>query len=164
MSDSHGRGAITQQAVAALLSHGAQVLVHLGDIETIDVLDALAVAGADGQQLPVHVVFGNVDWDHDRLGRYAESIGLQVNHPIGYLPFEGGEVGFTHGHDQGLIHEAIDRSVAYLCHGHTHRQRDERIAGIRMINPGALFRAREYSAAILRPETDELTFLRIGEQ
>ena len=48
--------------------------------------------------------------------------------------------------------------VRYLCHGHTHTALDARRGKTRVINPGALHRAAEYTVALLDTDTDTLTF------
>ena len=60
-----------------------------------------------------------------------------------------------------LARQAIDDGVEYLLHGHTHEVRDERVGPTRVINPGALFRASRYTAAVLEPETDRLEILEL---
>ncbi|RLS46748.1 MAG: metallophosphoesterase, partial [Planctomycetota bacterium] len=49
--------------------------------------------------------------------------------------------------------------VDYLLHGHTHVCRDERHGATRIINPGALHRASEFTVALLDTDSDELQFL-----
>ena len=135
-------------------------MVHLGDVETTAVIDHLVADGANtGGITRSHLVFGNVDWDLDALGRYAADLNIQVEHPSGRieLPHERVLV-FTHGDNAKLMQQALDQQVAYLCHGHTHRAQDERIRSTRVINPGALSRAAQYSIALLDTESDALTF------
>ena len=43
--------------------------------------------------------------------------------------------------------------------GHSHMAHDRRDGPTRRINPGALHRAAEFTAALLDPGTDELRFL-----
>lgn len=168
LSDSHGRANTTQSAVDVLVRHGAEVLIHLGDVGTVEVIDALLTAGADGQKpVQAHLVFGNTDWDEAALARYAQSLGVSVDHPAGRLSLSeadgGGELAFCHGHEPGPMDEALRDKVRYLCHGHTHRTLDSRRGGTRIINPGALFRATTYTVALLEPDTDALTFLEVPE-
>jgi putative phosphoesterase len=164
LSDSHGRADTTERAVALLLQNGAEALVHLGDVGTVEVLDALVAAPPGSRQaVPVQVVFGNTDAHASELKRHAESLGLTVAHPMGWLAVEGQTVAFCHGHEPGRMNEAFDRQASYLCHGHTHRATDHRRGQTRVINPGALYRARQYSAAILDVATDSLTFLPVPQ-
>jgi putative phosphoesterase len=154
LSDSHGRAAITARAVEALLGAGADILIHLGDVETEAVIDELVGP-------PAHLVFGNCDWDVDALARYARNVGVIVDHPAGRIDVGAKSVIFTHGDRPGVVEQAIAEGVDYLLHGHTHVVRDERVGCTRVINPGALFRAARYTAAVLEPETDRLEIIEV---
>lgn len=163
LSDSHGRAGTTQRAVDLLCAQDADLLLHLGDVGTVEVIDALCAPGKDGTgQLEAHVVFGNTDWDTHTLQRYAQDLGITVDHPLGRLDLgDGGEVVFCHGHEQDCMDAALreqPHAPRYLCHGHTHRAADTRVGPTRIINPGALFRASTYTVALLDTETDTLTF------
>lgn len=154
LSDSHGHADTTAGAVRTLLAHGAEMLLHLGDVGSEDVIDELAGHRA-------RIVFGNCDWDTDRLRRYAEGAGVTVDHPMGMLEVGGKRIAWTHGHLDHLMAEALDAGVDYLLHGHSHELRDERIGPTRVINPGALFRARRYTAALLDPASDTLSIVEV---
>lgn len=148
--------------MAALVHAGAELLLHLGDAGTPAVLDALVVAApgrpAGEATLPARVVFGNND-DPRELIPYAEAIGLGVDHPVGWLPVEGGELVYLHGDDDAAMQAALNRGVRYLYHGHTHRPRDDRRGATRIINPGALHRAAAYHVALLDTGSDALAFV-----
>ncbi|MEM7228282.1 MAG: YfcE family phosphodiesterase [Planctomycetota bacterium] len=154
LADSHGRAERTATAVRMLLDAHADVLIHLGDFETDVVIDELA-----GH--PARLVFGNCDFDVAGMTRYAQSLDIQVDHPIGRLHIDGKVVAYTHGHENGLVSEAMDEQVDYLLHGHTHVARDDREGKTRVINPGALHRANRYTVALLDVATDELTWLEL---
>ena len=163
LSDSHGRAGTTQAAVRLLIAEGADLLIHLGDIGSEAVIDAL-VEGVDqrGRLRPgVHIVFGNTDHDAAALGRYAERLGVAVDHPAGRIDVGGRTIAFTHGHLSAEMRAPLDAGVDYLIHGHSHRQRDERIGPTRVINPGALFRAPTHTAALLDPAADRLSFVQV---
>lgn len=148
----------------ALLEAGAEMLLHLGDIGTVEVIDALAVESPrTGEQVPARVVFGNTDWDIRELGQYAEDLGIAVDHPAGRIALDSGECAYCHGHETPPMERALADGVRYLCHGHTHRTLDVRKAATRIINPGALFRAKRYTAALLDTRNDHLSILPIGE-
>lgn len=156
LSDSHGHAETTARAVAALHEAGAELLLHMGDIETEAVIDELVGHNA-------RIVFGNCDWHEQDLARYAQHVGVRVDHPAGRLEVDGKRIVFTHGHLGKYMDEAISSGVDYLMHGHTHEVRDERCGATRVINPGALFRARRYTVALLDPRTDDLRFIDIGK-
>jgi len=157
LSDSHGQVVATRAAIRTLMDAGADLILHMGDIGSEQVLDELIY------DLPVHVVFGNTDWDWEPLGKYAGHLGLIVNHPVGRLEIDGRVVVFQHGHDHAAMSAALAQQVAYLCHGHTHMKRDEQIGMTRIINPGALQRAREYTVAMLDTQQDQVTFYPIDQ-
>lgn len=156
LSDSHGRTAMTARAVAALRERGADLLLHLGDIETHAVLDELA-----GH--PVRLVFGNCDWDATDLSRYARHLDLTVDHPVGQIVVGERRIVFTHGHLEKPMHQALHEGADYLLHGHTHEVRDERVGRTRIINPGALFRAPRYTVALLDPRRDSLDIIEVAK-
>lgn len=149
LSDSHGQALRTRDAIGMLVDRGAEMLLHMGDIETEAVIDALA--GLDAR-----LVFGNND-DERSLGAYASSLGLRVLHPLGRVEADGRTIAFTHGHLGRLLRDS--GGVDYFIHGHTHHKRDERRGATRWINPGALHRACPYSVALLDTARDELEFI-----
>ena len=169
LSDSHGRADTTRRAVKLLLAHGADCLIHLGDVGSEQVLDELVVArpGAPGDTaalVEAHVVFGNCDYDEATLTRYAQGLGLVVDHPLGKLALadsHGGHLYFCHGHRGADMQAALGAQPRYVCHGHTHLMTDQRRGPTRIINPGALHRAARHTVALLEPEHDELTFLNV---
>jgi putative phosphoesterase len=164
LSDSHGRAGTTRRAVERLLQAGAERLIHLGDVGTMEVIDALCVSAPDaGEQVPAHLVFGNTDWDLESLAEYAADLDVAMDHPVGRLPLPQGELVYCHGHEPGPMQASIDEGVRYLCHGHTHRQSDERRGNTRVINPGALFRAKTYSVALLDTQADDLKFFELQD-
>jgi len=143
------------------LEHGAQALIHLGDIGSVEVIDAL-ITPPPGSDEPVeaHVVFGNTDWDLHDLARYAEDMGIHVDHPIGRITLpDGGILAYCHGHETEPMDKALRDGVRYLCHGHTHRASDTKKGATRIINPGALFRANQYTCAVLDTDKDDLTLI-----
>jgi uncharacterized protein len=155
LSDSHGRAARTGDAVFALRRRGAELLVHLGDFESETVIDELV-----GH--PARVVFGNCDWSAAAMADYARHVGVGVDHPLGVIEADGRRIAFTHGHLPRLMEQAIRDGVDYLLHGHTHEVRDERIGNTRIINPGALHRARRYTVALLDTAADRLELIEIA--
>lgn len=165
LSDSHGRAATTDRAAKLLVERGAEVLIHLGDVGTEAVIEALVqgLSPTGGPSPPVHLVFGNTDWNAPELGRFAAALGMQVAHPAGRLTLAGKVIAFTHGHDSALMQEALSDGVDYLLHGHTHKPLDQRRGRTRIINPGALYRASKHTAALLDVANDQLTFIDVEE-
>lgn len=156
LSDSHGQVETTRQAVTALTDAGAEMLLHLGDLGTTQVIEELAGHNA-------RIVLGNCDHPEEPLRRHAAALGIVIDHPMGILAVDGRRIAFTHGHIAVLMEYALTEGVEYLLHGHTHEIRDERRGRTRIINPGALFRADRYTAAVLETATDDLTIIEIAK-
>ncbi len=155
MSDSHGDAEVTARAVELLERHGAEKLLHCGDICSEGVLDELA--GHD-----CTFVWGNCDEPDEMLRGYVATLGLPwPEWPI-RIEIDGKRLGLCHGHEHGFITARREAGLDYLFHGHTHSASDYRENGCRIINPGALHRADPLTVAILDLETDELTFFDAG--
>ena len=110
--------------------------------------------------LPSHLTWGNCD-PAGALGRYAASIGVQAQHPSGEVTIDGRRIAFTHGDDARTVSRVLASRPDFLLHGHTHLRRDEMVQGVRVINPGALHRARPFTVALLEPATGALRTLEV---
>jgi putative phosphoesterase len=171
LSDTHDRLDAMIAAMRVLRGAGAEFFIHGGDVGGEQILDCLQspdvssgsqTTGTTRPGSGAAFVFGNNDWERRELARYAESIGVQCLEEFGELTLEGKRFAITHGDDSARlkrIHK--DQQHDYLITGHTHMKRDERIGKIRWINPGALYRAREKTVAILDTTSDVLKFLRV---
>jgi hypothetical protein len=134
-----------------LQSKHCERILYMGDVETHEVLDALA-----GNC--VSMVFGNCDYV-SRLNEYAVTLGLDVQHPAGVITVDEKRIAFLHGDDILKFHTFLDdESIDIVVHGHSHEKRDEIVNNTRCINPGALHRAPVYTVAVLDTEDDTLTF------
>jgi hypothetical protein len=156
LSDTHDRYEMMAAAVRALQERGAAFFIHCGDVCTPNLLDLLA-------GLPSAFVWGNCDWDRMGLQRYAEAIGVPCYGNVADLELDGKKIAVLHGDDRPRL-DALLKAQAhdYLFHGHTHVRRDERVGRTRVINPGALHRAAEKTAALLDTEADALEYLKIA--
>ena len=154
---------MARAAVELLLDRGADMLIHLGDVGTPEVIDALAAnrPGTD-QQIEAHLVFGNCDWESKPLAIYARDLGVIAHDLKGEMTLDGKRIVFTHGHVNAVMDEALESGADYLLHGHTHLQADDVISRTRVVNPGALFRARRHTVALLTPGSGELQVLEVA--
>jgi hypothetical protein len=151
LSDSHGDAAATEQAVALLESRGAAALFHCGDVCGTSVLDALAGRRA-------WFVWGNCDDASASMRAYVQALGLEWPRPPVRVTLEGRRIALCHGHEKFFPSLLAARDLDYVFFGHTHAYED-RGGRPRAVNPGALFRARVKTAAVLDLATDALTFL-----
>ena len=171
LSDSHGRHERTARAVRVLRGYGAEAFIHCGDIGTRLVLDALAGLNA-------WFVWGNNDVPDDPfLNQYVAALGLPLPpEPPLRVRLAGRELAVFHGHELEFARllEALRTGRAdqvaeligeaqFVLYGHTHVASDEQVGGVRLINPGALHRARQYSVALLDLESDKLMSLPLPE-
>lgn len=154
ISDSHGEWLRTRSAIQLLEKRECKVIIHLGDVETFEVLDELA-----GHN--VTLVFGNCDYI-SRLLEHALTIGIDVQDPAGTMTVDGITIAYLHGHDFSQYQKFIeDGQIDVIAHGHSHEIRDEVVENTRCINPGALHRAPRYTVAVLNTKTETLEFLEV---
>ena len=155
LSDTHGRADAAAEAMRVLRAAGATYFIHCGDVGSEDVLDQLA--GTDSA-----VVFGNTDWDRRPLERYAQLIGVACHDPFADLNLDGKRIAVTHGDDARLKQRLLaGQEYDYLFQGHTHVPHDERFGRTRLVNPGALHRARVKTVATLDLISDRLSLLTV---
>jgi uncharacterized protein len=155
LSDTHDRVDAAAAAIAALKAAGTEYFLHCGDVGGEGVLDELA-------GLRAAFVWGNNDWDRAGLQRYAQDLGIQCFGVFGELELDGKLIALTHGDDARAVRGVLDgQRHDYLFVGHSHVKADTRVGRVRVINPGALYRAREKTAATLDTASDLLRFLPI---
>lgn len=156
MSDSHGRPDPVRAAVSLFDKLGVKHIIHCGDVGGVEVFDELV-----GRSLTF--VWGNTDVVGGGLLSYLHSVKMGV--PDGAparLTLDGKTFAVFHGHEPGFEFAADRLEVDYILHGHSHEQRDDRTARTRIINPGALHRAKRKTVATLDTGTDTLTFHNIN--
>ncbi len=166
LSDTHGQRLRVAAAIRLLKQLGTQVFVHCGDIGGAGVLSEFA--GLDAV-----LVMGNTDYPDASLERYAASIGLKLNAaPPLRLQYDRRSIAVFHGHEPqfyALANSLIETGHLppeadnwdYILHGHTHIASDQRVGRTRLINPGALHRARVCTVATLDTADDDLKFWRV---
>ena len=143
VSDSHGRQPAVITALGQLRERGIRTVLHCGDID-----DPETVALFRG--LDAHFVWGNCDWDKEGLRAAMAEVGATPHEYWGSLELGGRKVAFLHGDDKGLMRE-VEHSghFDYLFYGHTHQAEEHRTGPTRVINPGALHRARPKTFVVL---------------
>jgi putative phosphoesterase len=147
LSDTHSRYQTVERVLNQLQARAINQVLHCGDIEDSDTVWLF-------QGFTAHFVFGNCDYDRASLRQAIYGIGETLHEPFGKLELGGARIAFLHGDDKKLMHE-VEHSgqFDYLFYGHTHQAREHRTGPTRVINPGALHRARPKSFIILDPES-----------
>jgi putative phosphoesterase len=153
LSDSHDQLARTAGAASLLAARGAEVLIHCGDLTGPEVVHAIAGAG-----LPCYYVLGNNDFDLDGIEKAVEATGGIMLGWSGEFELGGRRFAVTHGHLTAEFRRLVGAAPDYLLFGHTHQRLDERDGPTRVINPGALHRARVWTVAMLDPAADVVEF------
>lgn len=158
VSDSHGKADRLRRAVELLVQREAEAIVHCGDVGSADCMAVLGQAG-----VPAYAVAGNMDRHIARLQAAAEESGVHFSlDTVLVLIGEQTYLAVTHGSDRSLIRAlAADGRYPYVCHGHTHATRDERVERVRVINPGALHHARRHTVALLDTDADTVEHIEL---
>jgi hypothetical protein len=153
LSDSHDHADAMKLAVKVLVANGAEYLIHCGDVGAPEMLDHLA-------GIPSAFVWGNNDFDRAEMVRYANRLDITCMGNSGELELDGKLFFVLHGDDDRAKQQAIaEQRFDYLLQGHTHVPASQRIGKTRVINPGALYRARQKTVALLNTQTDALQFM-----
>ena len=156
LSDTHNQRQRTQAAIQLLLDEGAEILIHCGDLVDPDLIDLLTAA-------PFYLVFGNNDVHNvDEIQAAIQNSTAGVCLGLGgEIELAGKRIAVTHGHLYKVHQQLLASQPDYLLTGHSHVAADSREGTTRLINPGALHRARPYTVALLNLADDTLRYLTI---
>ncbi len=149
LSDTHSRYATVEKTLALIEEHCVECIIHCGDIEDAETVWLFPAN--------THFVFGNCDEERMSLRQAIHGIGATLHEPFGSIEIDGKRIAFIHGDDQRMFRE-LEHSGAYdfLFYGHSHIAKEHETGPTRVINPGALHRARVKTLVILEPRTGEL--------
>jgi len=150
VSDTHGNRRTVPAALAELRERGISTVLHCGDIDDPETVEMF-------RGFTMHFVFGNCDIDKGALRAAMADIGATLHDHFGSIEMEGVKLAFLHGDNTTLMRD-VERSGYYdfLFYGHTH-QAEEHLSGpTRVINPGALHRARPKTFVVLDLESREI--------
>lgn len=143
VSDTHGHVDYTRQAIRMLESCAIELVIHCGDIGSEDVVRLF-------QPWPTHFVFGNVDYDRQRLRAAIQTAGQTCHDRFGNLELAGKRIAFLHGADSVLLAQTIATGQYNLvCYGHSHIAEHHVEGNTVVLNPGALYRAQPHSIALV---------------
>jgi putative phosphoesterase len=156
LSDTHAHVIRSIRAIEALLSRDVKAVLHCGDIGSDEVLEEIAARCA-AHGVSFHAVLGNVDEYAARSWRGMNRRPIKRHEE---LTLDGKRIALIHGHHVAVVERAIASGrYDYICTGHTHQRRDERIGRTRIINPGAVYRANPPTVALLDLASDRLEFI-----
>jgi putative phosphoesterase len=150
VSDTHSRYQTVETVLEMLRQRGVECVLHCGDIEDADTVWLF-------QGVPTHFVFGNCDTERASLRQAIHAIGATLHEPFGHLEFGSYRIAWMHGDDGRLLRDVeASGQFDYLFYGHTHQAKEHRTGPTRVVNPGALHRARPKTFVVLDTDSGEL--------
>jgi uncharacterized protein len=155
ISDTHGHADLTRPAVRMFESLDVEHVLHCGDIGSTEVIDLFA-------PWPTDFVFGNCDTDTKLLRAAIESAGKNCHGDFADLTLGGVRIALLHSHDRRLFVASVGSGrYPIVCYGHTHVAAIERRGDTLLINPGAIYRAKPHSVAVLDLPQMEATIVEL---
>ncbi len=160
VSDSHGKSKRLKAAVEIFARRNVDAVVHCGDIASAGDVEILASIGC-----AAYLVLGNMDRRIEGLVEAAKRWAVHFHAEAVEVPLGEGEfLVATHGSDSPMLRDLMDDpQFPYVCHGHSHATRDERIGITRVINPGALHHIHPRTIAILDTDSDKVEFIEVED-
>ncbi|PHR92204.1 MAG: YfcE family phosphodiesterase [Blastopirellula sp.] len=143
VSDTHGHIPYTRDAIYMLQSFEVEQVIHCGDIGGPEIVELF-------HHWKTHFVLGNVDEYPEEIKKSALEQGHNYYERFGELNLESTKIALLHGDDTKRLDKVIQSGhYDLVCHGHTHQSKVERVGQTLVLNPGALYRARPHSIAIV---------------
>jgi hypothetical protein len=156
ISDTHNNADGLNRALAGIDRIDPQFVIHCGDLTDPALLELFAPR-------PLYFVYGNNDYDAYAIDSACRRLGHRAG-PFHRIESGGRTIYACHGHrhfrDQAIVSGQYD----VVFSGHSHVRSDERRGHVRVVNPGALYRAKEYSFVHYEPEKDRLEFIVIPKR
>ena len=139
VSDSHDNRALLATAVSDAKKHGAELVLHCGDVIAPTTLRGLLPIG-----LPVHVIHGNNTGDLFAMNSLMQSF-PEIIHYYGQdasLEFAGKKIFLVH-YPHYAKAMALTGDYDIVCCGHDHRTLNESVKNIKgtettLLNPGTV--------------------------
>lgn len=149
VSDTHGRLEITRSAINLLRERGSELILHCGDIDSPAAVRLFTT-------VPTHFVFGNWDLRRSALRSAIREMGGGFHERSGRLEVGDKRLAWVHGHVRGE-RQRLETSgeFDFVFYGHSHKAEAHRIGKTVVINPGALFRVRTKTVAVVDLVTSE---------
>jgi len=139
LSDTHDNVELISRAARLFREHGAEAVIHLGDIVSPPALRRLAMESPG----PVYAVYGNNCGEKLGLQRVAEKHGARIWEPPAELELAGRRLLLVHGfgspeHTRRIVYALADGGGwDAVLYGHTHQAEVAYRRGVLVLNPGA---------------------------
>ncbi|MBX9679619.1 MAG: metallophosphatase family protein [Gemmataceae bacterium] len=156
ISDTHSRTATMRLVLDRIAEMDVGLIIHCGDMEDAHVVELFPPH--------THFVFGNCDEDRGGIAGEAKRIGATHHGIWGQLEIDGVHIAWTHGDDRRTLRELeASQAFDFLFYGHTHVAEQHQSGKTRIVNPGALHRARPKQFVVLDTATRELESIVLEE-
>jgi len=157
ISDTHNDIAMTEKALDAFRERGIKMLLHAGDLTSPRMISLF-------RDFKCRFVLGNGDLDVEYLNLECEKNNFDCMADKCCFEIEGKRFIVFHGNNVPMFREAVaSGEYDYIIKGHTHFFENYTSNKSRIINPGSLYKADEFSVAILDTEKDKVEMIRIEE-
>jgi uncharacterized protein len=160
LSDTHNNIANTRRALELFREHGAERLIHCGDL-----IKPVMIEEFVGWR--VSFVYGNCDYERVEQKRNGQA--MLEDSTIGEQWIEainGIRLAAMHGDDSRRLNALITSGAHDIVfRGHSHERLDARIGSTRVINPGALGgkKPQSRSICVLDLQTGEAKFIELPD-
>ncbi|HOK01653.1 MAG TPA: metallophosphoesterase family protein [Spirochaetota bacterium] len=158
ISDTHNDIDSLEIVLSIFRERGIKTLAHAGDITSPRMLEYMA-------EFDCYIVLGNGDLiDTDVINWKASVLGMRP--VLDKIEFElsGKKFIMFHGNNVPMYREAVtSEKYDYIIKGHTHHFENYMSNRTRIINPGAIYKHDESSAAILDIENDKVEKINLDE-
>jgi len=134
ISDSHDNLPNIYKMLDFLKKENITTLIHCGDVCAPSVMKE--IASKFGGQM--HLVFGNVDGDREKMVELAKSLdNLTIHGEKGELEIDGKKIGFVHYPFEA---EKMAETNQYdlVFYGHNHKAWEKKVGNCILRNPGTL--------------------------
>ncbi len=155
LSDTHNNIELTQKAVEIFREAKAELVLHAGDITSPKMLGLF-------EGLNVRFAQGNGDIDSEALNAESARLGFGPIEECAVLTADGKKIVLFHGNNIPLFRQSVaSGEYDYVVKGHTHIFENYLSGNTRVINPGALYGAEEFSVAVLDTATGKVERIRV---
>lgn len=154
ISDTHENVQSILKSKEVFLIHKVDFVIHLGDIISPGTIQYFS-------GLKVKFIAGNNDGDIEGLKKKISEIGCDFEGTHIEIESDGKQIVGVHGHHEDILEKLISSGhYDYVLHGHTHQIRNDKVNGVRVINPGAhVYDTKIKTIAVLNTQSGEVKFI-----
>ena len=156
MSDSHDNIWNLAKALQKMKIRGVDAILHCGDLASPFIVEHL-----DSENVPVHIVFGNVADRYLTEKMVEKARNVTLHGDMAELKMDNKKIAMVHDPEFG---KALAKTKRYdiVFYGHTHIFKQEKVGKTLLVNPGEIMgRKAVPTFAIYNTENDTVEFIEI---